>query len=608
MILLEDLTDGETSDTGPTPVATAGIHNIHRNDPAEVDFDENTSDQYLSTNNNTLETMSARSFGFVKPSPKQRESDFANRLRRHKSFFNAETSSSGHMYQQQSGGQGSGGPKHRRGSLMRRAESFHHSRSLGDFDQIINGSHHTGASNTNLNHGAQNQQMNSNALEHLRSRGKSVERLLASSTTGLDSQQSKQQHQQQQTQAHQSGNKPLSKSKSMEFLKAKLLSRKPSTKLQQSQPAQVPQTQEISAPSPPMMSHWDLRSGSPGRTGGGVQTTFFSSSPTANQSAAQWGFQMDKRISNGDSSQGQAKSSSRSGMQGNSNNNNRRPESAAEQREREEYDWRQDTPFWNKQGRWARPAPAKKSTEEPWVNHQSPPMPAMAPTLPQAPQQMPMHHQQQQHHHLPTNRIPGWPVGPSTQYPGVMLNRKMQGSFYPSFPVAGVSAALPSHNVYLPQVQVPSHFVAGGQPGRTNYVSTSGSSGSPAHSNSGSSSSGNNGRRMINTRVNPLRNNLDLDTNDDSLPSRLEITELSDEEPILPPNSCPTPDYSTMPTRPVSPGISDTTVILVNQNGSNQINTHTSSSSSSSNNSNNNVSGHRVDMPRRILDMPSGLY
>ena len=433
-----------------------------------------------------------------------------------------------------------------------------------------------------------------------------MERSLASnSSTGAEPplQGGRHHQQQQQQQQHQSGNKPLSKSKSMEFLKAKLLSRKPSTKLQQQQ-------QQQTTPSPPMTQLWDLRGGSPGRTGGGVQTTFFSAQAgPANQSAAQWGFQMDKKgsSSNGENSNHSSSSSSSqnknismnssSGSSSSSNQHNMR-RSEAEQREKDEYDWRQDTPFWNKQGRWARPAPAKKPAEEAWVNHQSPPMPTMAPPMPQPPQQMTMHHQQPHH---PSNRIPGWPVGPSTQYPGVLLNRKLQGNFYPSFPVAGVSAALPSHNVYLPQVQVPSHFVAG-QPSRSAYVSATGSGTSPAHSNSGSSSSGNNCRRPSSkTKLNPLRNNLDIDTNDDSLPSRLEITELSDEEPsaiILPPNGCPTPDYSTMP-RSVSPVPSDNTVILVNQNGNN----HNNSSSSSSNHQNSHS-----DLSRKILDMPSGLY
>ena len=110
------------------------------------------------------------------------------------------------------------------------------------------------------------------------------------------------------------------------------------------------------------------------------------------------------------------------------------------------------------------------------------------------------------------------------------------------------------------------------------------------------------------TKVNPLRNNLDLETNDDSLPSRLEITELSDEEPsvILPPNGCPTPDYSTMP-RSVSPVPSDSTVILVTQNGINTNSSSTASSSSNNNHPQHNHSSHS-EMPRKILDMPSGLY
>ena len=75
MVFLPDMSGGETSD-------------------GDEAFDEN--EQNLNTMNtsnfNTLETMSARSFGFIKPSQKAQDNDLVNRIRRHKSFFNAETS------------------------------------------------------------------------------------------------------------------------------------------------------------------------------------------------------------------------------------------------------------------------------------------------------------------------------------------------------------------------------------------------------------------------------------------------------------------------------------------------------------------------------------
>ena len=143
----------------------------------EEDEEEDSEGMTTSYDDNTLmstaETMSAKSFGFVRPykdSTLNRES-IANRIRRHKSFFtqkineNAKTSTLVRKDRTRHG-------KPR--DVMRRAESFHHSRSLID-------------------------------LELSKDRAYSAERLLES---------------------HEQEKKSLSKSKSMEFLKAKLLNRK----------------------------------------------------------------------------------------------------------------------------------------------------------------------------------------------------------------------------------------------------------------------------------------------------------------------------------------------------------------------------------------------
>jgi hypothetical protein len=81
MVFLPDLSDGETSDK--TKVFNPDYSEL----PGQHEEQQHS-------NSNTLEsqTMSARSFGFIKPSQKLRDNDMANRIRRHKSFFNAETS------------------------------------------------------------------------------------------------------------------------------------------------------------------------------------------------------------------------------------------------------------------------------------------------------------------------------------------------------------------------------------------------------------------------------------------------------------------------------------------------------------------------------------
>lgn len=95
MVFLPDLSDGETSDGGL-------VHHHHHH---SQDFDEEENVMIhpnggagggnTSSNCNTLETMSARSFGFIKPSQKIRDNDMASRIRRHKSFFDTSSITTG---------------------------------------------------------------------------------------------------------------------------------------------------------------------------------------------------------------------------------------------------------------------------------------------------------------------------------------------------------------------------------------------------------------------------------------------------------------------------------------------------------------------------------
>ena len=90
MVFLPDLSDGETSDGADGTTGGGGGGALNFDDEELMTSAPNIN----SSNCNTLETMSARSFGFIKPSQKIRDNDMASRLRRHKSFFNADTSSS----------------------------------------------------------------------------------------------------------------------------------------------------------------------------------------------------------------------------------------------------------------------------------------------------------------------------------------------------------------------------------------------------------------------------------------------------------------------------------------------------------------------------------
>ena len=139
--------------------------------------DEEASESYLSkgcydpgeSNQGTLETVSAKSFGFIRPSQRLLEREHNKRVKRHKSFFNAD------------------GLFGKKNSLIRRAESFHQGAGTGSHNDyyLMNAKY---------------------SSKDARERAKSVDRLLS---TGED-----------ETADH--FDRPIMKSKSMEFLKSKL--------------------------------------------------------------------------------------------------------------------------------------------------------------------------------------------------------------------------------------------------------------------------------------------------------------------------------------------------------------------------------------------------
>ena len=148
VLQLPDVSDGETSDTG----------------------------------GGTLETVSAKSINFVRPSQRLLEREQHKRLKRHKSFFNTESLFS------------------KKNSVVRRAESFHH-----------------GAADYRLS------EAKPGAREEARERAKSVDRLLPEDGDPLVGR--------------------LIKSKSMEFLKSKILRRpsKASKKASTPPPPRLPE-------------------------------------------------------------------------------------------------------------------------------------------------------------------------------------------------------------------------------------------------------------------------------------------------------------------------------------------------------------------------------
>ena len=178
----------------------------HFSQSRDFSDEEETSETYLSRGSydpgeshlGTLETVSAKSFGFIRPSQRLLEREQNKRIKRHKSFFNTDSLFG------------------KKNSLIRRAESFHHG-----------GSRAGGAEGGHNDYYLMSGKYYS---KDAKERAKSVDRLLSAGDTAgpglhpLD--------------------KPLMKSKSMEFLKSKIL-RKPS-KLQKKSGSRVENSGPVS--------------------------------------------------------------------------------------------------------------------------------------------------------------------------------------------------------------------------------------------------------------------------------------------------------------------------------------------------------------------------
>ena len=329
--------------------------------------------------------------------------------------------------------------------------------------------------------------------EMSRPRGKSVERMLD-----------------EKLEAEVPKPRPLHKSKSMEFLKAKLLSRKGTQKL-----------------SPHNNSNNNMNNNN-NRQASRSQSPGFNN----NSQHQHW------------------------------SNDHQHRAKQQQQHQRDQYDWRQDTPFWNHRGRWTRPAPLTAAK------------PKMSGSVHGASTLSPFH--KMLHSNFPPNQVPpGGPLAawPGRQYPGMFVG---SSAFYPR-PFAIASPTNPknvSHNMFLapPTMSSPQHRFGAPHPSFAAAVAQAAAQAAQAAAAAAAQSK--------------------LLPHDDDLPSRLEITELSDGDddddegvegdvgvidgrhlPII-----PSPDYSTMRS---SPAESVNTVI------------HMSTLSKGK--------GH-------ILDIPSGLY
>jgi len=228
-----------------------------------------------------------------------------------------------------------------------------------------------------------------------------------------------------------------------------------------------------------------------------------------------------------------------------------------QQDHRDQYDWRQDTPFWNHRGRWSRPAPISakvrpKSTIGSASLHpfqQKVVVPSFSQNSPAG------------------SNAPLGPWAPR-QYPGLFLGN----SFYPR-PFAIANPQNPknvSHNIFMapPTLGSPQHRFGAPHPSFAHAVAQAAAA-AAAQSQSQASS-----RR---TPTPPT----------EDLGSRLEIIELSDGEdddeisriqPRRP--DIPSPDYSTMRSSP-----SESVTTVIHQNG-----------------------GTLLKGKGHILDIPSGLY
>jgi len=257
VVHLKDVSDGETSD--------ANISTISR--------DVSNQDGNGDSNQGTLETVSAKSFGFIRPSQRLLEREQNKRLKRHKSFFNADSLFG------------------KKNSLIRRAESFHHGGSKTDY-HLMNAK---------------------NSFKDARERAKSVDRLLSAGDETADDM-----------------DKPMKKSKSMEFLKSKIL-RKPSKAQRKSPRPEVPR-------SVLGQSMFELH-----------KTPNYSTNTHSNSRIhPDWPFANSSVFPSGEFSKQDVKPSLNSSKL--CETTQRLPTFS---HSGQNYDWRQDTPFWNssRQGR-----------------------------------------------------------------------------------------------------------------------------------------------------------------------------------------------------------------------------------------------------------------
>ncbi len=317
----------------------------------------------------------------------------ATKLRRHKSFFTPPSLSifggggssssynvsmdnnSGNQHGNQQQQQQSLTPAQkmaaafRKGHNIRRAESFHVNRSSSSLDVGGSSEHLRRPTELRLLHGDDASEL----VYPRRNRGKSVDRLAM--TRAAAALEDEVEEDRRRVEAHLQ--RQMSKSKSVEYLKAKLMMARAEGGVAGgggNNDSRGGKKKPVASKRLPREERgWDDL----GRRGGGDR--MHSVSPSRPNKA------------NGG---GTASSSASSSL--NSRSNNEEDENG--------YDWRQDTPFWRKQGRWARPTPKKKDgaagplLEEPWFDHHQP--------------RQPQPHPSPRHHLHPTGMAGGSPYGP----------------------------------------------------------------------------------------------------------------------------------------------------------------------------------------------------
>ena len=283
---------------------------------------------WTESNTNTLETMSAKSFGsFVRPSPKIREDEIVKRIQRHRSFFDGDHQNHPHS-KNVNRNDDAPIPNHfskqyyhpSNGNVVRRAESFqHNSKSLIDFDHNL--------PNNKLQRQARNGKNNK-----------------CESSMDLF----------EKRYGNEVNNKPnLHKAKSMEFLKSKLLPRK--------QPPPNP------SPSPSSSSSHFSKPGG-GFKKGGLRSGISHSQALSSLGKCNIGSKANSNGHIGHISQQSRQRSQSPWSHSRENMHIKDPNRAQLKSSKQliaknggnDYDWRQDTPFWNGK----KPVPDKKGKKE----------------------------------------------------------------------------------------------------------------------------------------------------------------------------------------------------------------------------------------------------